>query len=351
MLRIDDDLAFMLKFENVAWYEKGQVKILDRRIYPRKIEFVICNNHKEVANAIRDMVTQSAGPYTAAGMGMALAAFECRDMDNIKKIDYLEKAAKDIYSARPTTKDRMIEVTEGCLEIAKNNINSKNLDNIISNYTIKTMENRYERIGKVAKYLVKMFPDNGKILTQCYGETIIGMMLKECKKQNKNIELYCAETRPFLQGARFTASVACDMGFKVTVITDNMIAATIKNKKIDLFTSAADSITRDGYVVNKVGTSQMAIVSKYYEIPYFVTGIPDSVESINNIKIEERDPKKVLECNGIKNTLDGVKGYYPAFDITPPHLISGVVTDTGIYSPYDLENYKSSDGSFYSFAV
>ena len=71
MHRIDDDLAFMLKFENVAWYEKGQVKILDRRIYPRKIEFVICNNHKEVADAIRDMVTQSAGPYTAAGMGMA----------------------------------------------------------------------------------------------------------------------------------------------------------------------------------------------------------------------------------------------------------------------------------------
>lgn len=350
MGRIDDDLAFMLRFENVAWYENEKVKILDRRVYPREIKFVVCKNHKEVSKAIKDMVTQSAGPYTAAGMAMALAASECKDLSSKEKIDYLKKASENIYNARPTTKDRMKKVTEGCLEIAKRNIQSIDLDKIIANYTIKAMENRYERIGKVAKHLVRMFPENGKILTQCYGETIIGMMLKECKEQNKNIELYCAETRPFLQGARFTASVACDMGFKVTVITDNMVAATIKNKGIDVFTSAADSITQDGYVVNKVGTSQIAIVSKYYKIPYFVTGIPDT-ESIKDIKIEERDPNEVLECNGIKNTLDGVKGYYPAFDITPPHLISGVVTDAGIYSSYDLKNYKSMDTDFYSFVV
>ena len=75
-----------------------------------------------------------------------------------------------------------------------------------------------------------------------------------------------------------------------------------------------------------------------------MTGIPDiDNPTVDTVKIEERDPVLVLEARGIKNTLDGVKGYYPSFDITPPHLISGVVTNKGIYSPYDLERYFESD--------
>ena len=77
--RADEGLAFMLQYENVAWYDAGEVRILDRRIYPAKIEFVRCKTHVEVMQAIRDMVRQSAGPYTAAAMGMALAAYECRE--------------------------------------------------------------------------------------------------------------------------------------------------------------------------------------------------------------------------------------------------------------------------------
>ena len=77
--RADEGLAFMLQYENVAWYDAGEVRILDRRVYPAKTEFVRCKTHVEVMQAIRDMVTQSAGPYTAAAMGMALAAYECRE--------------------------------------------------------------------------------------------------------------------------------------------------------------------------------------------------------------------------------------------------------------------------------
>ena len=80
MERADKDLAFMLQYENVAWFDGGQVRILDRRVYPARTEFVTCLTHKEVAQAITDMVTQSAGPFTAAPMGMALAAWECRDL-------------------------------------------------------------------------------------------------------------------------------------------------------------------------------------------------------------------------------------------------------------------------------
>ncbi|WP_330407992.1 S-methyl-5-thioribose-1-phosphate isomerase [Vallitalea guaymasensis] len=343
MERVDKDLAFMLRYENVAWYEDGKVKILDRRIYPTEVRFVTCESHQEVAQAIADMVTQSAGPYTAAGMGMALAAYECRDLKEEEQMNYLKDAAYTLSHARPTTVPRMTLVVNGCLEVVKKAFaNSQRVDEEIFKHTVNSMNRRYSKIGEVANYLVDMFPQNGNVMTQCFGETIIGMMLKEAKKRDKVVKFFCPETRPFLQGARLTASVIKDQGFDVTVITDNMPAITMQTKNIDLFTSAADSICIDGHIVNKVGTMQIAIAAKYFGIPYFVTGIPDR-DTIEKVKIEERNQKEVLEFRGIKNTLDGVKAYYPAFDITPPHLVSGVVTDKGIYSPYDLKRYFATE--------
>ena len=350
MIREDNDLAFMLRYENVAWYEGGKVKILDRRIYPTSIEFVTCSSHQEVAKAIADMVTQSAGPYTAAGMGMALAAYECRHMGKKEAWEYLEKAAYTLSHARPTTASRMKQVTDGCLKAAKIALDEgRGVDEAIFLRTIDSLNRRYSTMSKVAKYLVDMFPDKGNIMTQCFGETIVGTMLREAKARDKDIKLFVPETRPYFQGARLTASVAYDQGVDTTVITDNMAAFTMLTKNIDLFTSAADAICLDGHVVNKIGTYQIAIVAKYHEIPYFVTGIPDKDHpSISSVAIEERDPSLVLEARGIKNTLDGVKGYYPSFDIVPPHLVSGVVTDKGIYTPYDLNRYFETEvGEYY----
>lgn len=101
MERTDKDLAFMLRYENVAWYDNGKVRILDRRIYPTRIEFVECATYSEVAQAIADMFTQSAGPYTAAAMGMALAAYECRGKPSAEQREFLVKAAHIIAHARP----------------------------------------------------------------------------------------------------------------------------------------------------------------------------------------------------------------------------------------------------------
>jgi methylthioribose-1-phosphate isomerase len=169
-------------------------------------------------------------------------------------------------------------------------------------------------------------------------------MLLVAKTRGLEPKIICPETRPYFQGARLTASVAKDMGFDVTVITDNMPAATIKNKKVDIFTSAADVICMDGYVVNKVGTLQIAIAAKYFGIPYFVTGAPDKGHhNIETVTIEERSPDFVLQAMGMQTTMPGVKGYYPAFDSTPPSLVSGVVTDKGIFSPYDLHRYHSGN--------
>lgn len=186
MLRADKDLAFMLKYENIAWYENGKVRILDRRIYPAKSEFVICKRHEEVAKSIADMVTQSGGPYIAAGMGMALAAFEAKDMNQEKTLDYLTKASYTLSNARPTTIKKMEKVVDECLLVAKNAVKSgESVDEAIFKHTLDTLNNKYIRIGKTANYLVDMFPDKGSIMTQCFGETIVGLMLKEAKNREK----------------------------------------------------------------------------------------------------------------------------------------------------------------------
>jgi methylthioribose-1-phosphate isomerase len=274
-------------------------------------------------------------------MGMALAAYEAKNKPQHQLFEYLKDAAYTLSHARPTTVKKMEFIVGECLKIASAALEQgKEPDEAIFMHTLDTLNKRYLKTSETANFLVDMFPDKGTIMTQCFGETIVGFMLKESKRRGKDIKVICPETRPYFQGARLTASVAYDQGFDVTVITDNMPAYTMMTKKVDLFTSAADAICMDGHVVNKVGTLQIAIAAKYFGIPYFVTGTPDrGHDKISTVTIEERDEHYVLEAMGARTAMDGVRGYYPAFDITPPHLVSGVVTDKGIFSPYDLERY------------
>ena len=344
--RADAGLAYMLQYEHVAWYEDGAVHILDRRVYPTKVEYVTCRDHVAVMQAIRDMVTQSAGPYTAAGMGMALAAWECRGKTAAEQMAYLHQAAETIADARPTTRSRMALICDGCLNAAEAALaeGRADVDLAIREHVIRTNNRRYGKINQVAKYLVDLFPAHGTVMTQCFGETIIGTVIRAARRQNKDFRVFCAETRPYLQGARLTSSCFAQMGFDTTVITDNMVAYSMEREHIDVFTSAADSIARDGHIANKIGTFQMAILAKYFGIPYYVTGIPDQDKhSKDDIVIEMRDPQQVLSYRGIPNTVPEVKAIYPSFDVVPPHLISGVVTDKGVYVPYLLDHYFDSD--------
>lgn len=352
--RADEGLAFLLRYENVAWYEKGSVRILDRRVYPSQIEFVTCTDYREVAQAIKDMVTQSAGPYLAAAMGMALAAYQavhakgctCASSCEAGIIAYCEKAAYDLSHARPTTVEQMKGIVNGSLEIIKSLAGTASADEIVQaafDYAFNYVNNNYKKYTVIGKHTAALIPQNGTILTQCFGDTIVGTVLRECIQGGKNVRVICAETRPYFQGSRLTASVACDMGVPVTVISDNMCAFTMKTKHVDMFTSASDVITLDGHIINKVGTFQMALAARYYGIPYYVTGTPDPKHAdLSTVHIEERDGDAVLTLWGKKITMEGVKGYYPAFDITPPELCTGIVTDLGVYEPHRLADYLSA---------
>ena len=161
--RADHDLAFMLRYENVAWYEDGVVRILDRRVYPAELRFEICRTHLEVAQAIKDMVTQSCGPFTAAAAGMALAAWECRDLSADGQRKYLKNAAYTISHARPTTVSRMERITGGCLQAAEEAIFSGSaVDQAIVDHLIASNNRRYGKVAQMASYLVDMFPENGR---------------------------------------------------------------------------------------------------------------------------------------------------------------------------------------------
>ena len=201
MQRADHDLAFMLQYENIAWYEDGKVKILDRRIYPARVEFVTCGTHQEVAQAITDMVTQSAAPYTAVPMGMALAAHECRDKTAAEQMEYLRKAAHTISHARPTTVKRMALLCDLCLAEAERALAAgEDTAQAIVNKTVELNNTRYERVAKIGKYLVDLFPENGTVMTHCFAETIVGMMLRECSERGKHIRLFCPEDAPRFSG-------------------------------------------------------------------------------------------------------------------------------------------------------
>lgn len=341
MHRSDENLAFMLQYENIAWFDSGEVRILDRRVYPAKTEFVVCRTYTEVAQAITDMVTQSAGPYTAAPMGMALAAWQCRNMDRAQQMEFLQQAAHTITNARPTTSKRMGALCQACLRVARKAMEEgHDVSEAIVEYTVSANNERYDRIARIAEHLTEKFPDHGTVMTHCFAETIVGMMLKKCREQGKTIRLFCPETRPYFQGARLTATVCRDMGFDVTVISDNMAAFVMQREKVDVFTTAADAICCDGYVVNKVGTFQNAICAKHIGLPYYVTGAPDGAHpTVDTIHLEFRDPEFTLQAMGVRTAAEGVKGYYPAFDITPPELVTGVVTDLGIYKPTELHRY------------
>lgn len=349
--RADEGLAFLLRYENVAWYEKGTVRILDRRVYPAQIQFVTCTDYREVSQAIKDMVTQSAGPYLAAAMGMALAAYQAVHEKGTSTHDagiiaFCEKAAYDLSHARPTTVEQMKGIVNGSLEVIKSLAGTASADEIVQaafDYAFNYVNNNYKKYTLIGKHTAALIPQNGTILTQCFGDTIVGTVLRECIKDGKNVTVICAETRPYFQGSRLTASVACDMGVPVTVISDNMCAFTMKTKNVDMFTSASDVITLDGHIINKVGTFQMALAAQYYGIPYYVTGTPDPKHAdLSTVHIEERDGDAVLTLWGKKITMEGVKGYYPAFDITPPELCTGIVTDLGVYEPHRLADYLSA---------
>lgn len=337
----DEGLPFIQQLSNVARYEDGRVVILDRRVYPAKVEFVTCGDYHAVARAIAEMVTQSYGPWVAASYAMVSAARSAEAMSPADARAELTRAAEVLSHARPTTSGGMKRSINRILEFALARVEEgqDDLETATLGFVDSTLQARYREDRAICSHAVDLLPDPATILTQCYAETLIGFVLLVSQERGKEISLICPETRPYLQGARLTAAAAHDLGIPTTVITDNMPAYVLSKGSVDAFVCAADVVTLDGHAVNKVGTFQIALAAHYHKVPFYVVRNPSAANpTIGTVEIEERDPEESLHAMGTRTAPEGVSGYYPAFDITPPHLISAVCTSRGIFSPYDLRN-------------
>jgi len=344
--REDEGMGYLLQYENVAWFdeEEGNLRILDRRIFPREKKIVECKTYQDVAKAIKDMVTQSGGPFAACTMGLALAAFQHRKLDKKSYILGMQEALRLITEARPTTKEAMMVLATSqynlFYELIEKGATSRDIVLSLKQNAIHLNNIRYKVNAKAGECFADLVKDGMGVLTHCFGETCFAGFLRAFKKDCKKVNIFCQETRPFLQGARLTASLANDLGFDTTVITDGSSASLMASGKINYFVTATDVITQDGYVVNKVGTCNTAIVASYYSIPYYAIGFPSQKhKTIKDVKIEMREGNEVLEFAFIRVAENGVKGLYPAFDITPPELIQGIATDKGIYKAKDIGAY------------
>ncbi len=343
---INEMLPWLLRRENVAVYQDGKVIIGDRRKYPFEKVYVTCDSVEEIARAIEDMVTQGGGPSIAAMYGMALAARQCAGKSSESQREALESARQRLTSTRPTNTAlaRLLEKTMSLSNdfLDKGETVESSLLDWIENYR----DGNYERYGKVGEYGASLIDDGDGVLTMCFAETSFLMSLALAKREGKHIHVFTPETRPYLQGARLTAPSVFEIGVPVQIIGDNMPAYVLSQGKVQKYFTAADLVTLDGHVVNKIGTFQNAITAHYHGVPYFVYsgGADKKKPDRASIEIEERDPAEMKNCRGVPTTNQAIDAYYPAFDITPPHLVSGVVTQYGILNPYDLKRYFGEKG-------
>jgi methylthioribose-1-phosphate isomerase len=335
------ELPFLIRPENTARYEDGEVLILDRRAYPFEVKFVGCKTYKDVAKAIRDMVTQSGGPPFCAGYGMAQAGREARGKSSEGILEELARAAKCLIDTRPTN-NSIILMTEKMLEVGRNAVrDGHDVENALVRAVNAEFTARHKRGLAIGENGASLIRDGDSILSHCWAESGIVYTAYVALQQGKRFKAYCSETRPYLQGARLTADALCDMGIETTVITDNMPAYLMSKGMISKFFTGADRVTMDGSVINKIGTLQIAVSAHQFGVPFFAFSDGPDPEALTaaDVVIEERDPNEVLHCLGQRTATPLAKGYYPAFDVTPAGFISAIVTDRGVFSPYSMANY------------
>lgn len=341
---IEHHLPFILKPNNIAHFKvadgQPQVLIGNRSKYPLEQSFVTCTSVEEVAQAIEQMVTQGAGPWQAAVCALALAGYNCKKMGKDDAWNHLQQAQARLVATRPTN-TALARRLELAMEAAREALETGSpLDQAIDQWLADTRQQIYADYAQRGRFGSRLIEDGDGILTMCFAEASFILTLAMAWADGKQIHVYVPETRPFLQGAKLTAPSIHELGIPVTLIGDNMASGLMAEGKIQKYFTAADLITADGHVVNKVGTFQHAIAARYHNIPYyaFAWGLDPTKPDRPSIDIEMRNPEEIKTFKGIPTTHPSINAIYPAFDITPPKLVTGIVTKHGMVRPEEFES-------------
>jgi methylthioribose-1-phosphate isomerase len=312
----------------VVWWDGDAVGYIDQRRLPHELVRERAEDVARVVDAIATLAVRGApciGVFAAYGVALARALY--RD-------DALfAAAAAQIRAARPTAVnlawavDRVLASDEAPLAEAT---------------AIHDEQRAVDRA--MGEHGAALMPDAGSVLTHCNtgplatagSGTALGVIIA-AHRLGKRLHVFVDETRPLLQGARLTTFELAAAGVPATLIVDGAAAATMRARKVAAVIVGADRIARNGDTANKIGTYQVAIAAAHHGIPFYVAAPRSTIDfalaSGDGIAIEERAPEEVRSFGGTPAAPPGFPAYNPAFDVTPGHLIAGIVTEYGVARP------------------
>ncbi|ABL77656.1 S-methyl-5-thioribose-1-phosphate isomerase [Thermofilum pendens] len=345
----------MLNLPRTIEWVNGRVRLINQKLLPHRLEYIETSSWERVVKAIKDMEIRGAPAIgVAAAYAVALFAvnFPGENLEAFMK--ELERVAGVVKSARPTAVNLSWAVNR-VVRVAMTATSVEEARKVILEEAVKIHredEEANRRIGELGEQLIS---DGDTIITVCnagslatsYWGTATAPMYV-AKEKGKNFRVIALETRPYLQGARLTAWELKMAGIDVVIATDNSIGILAMKEKIDLAITGADRITAQGYVANKLGTYPLALVARVHNIPFYVAA-PSSSFDLNargpeDIEIEVRSPDEVVYIAGQRITPEGVSAIYYAFDITPPQLVTGIITEKGIIYPPFEKNIRRTIG-------
>jgi len=331
-----------MTLKTVEWKDNSVIMI-DQTKLPNSLEYVTYTNYNQVADAIRTLVVRGAPAIGVSGaFGLALAALQSNAKEKDQLIQDLETAKKILFETRPTA----VNLAWGLEKIMKITKDDKTVDEIRTSVieTAKQMAEDDIQINmSIGKNGSDLFDDNDTIMTHCnagalatvgYG-TALGV-IRATKDSGKNVKVIATETRPVQQGSRLTAFELKHDGINVSLIPDTAVGYTMANGLVNKIVVGADRILRTGHVYNKIGTYQVATMAKQHDIPFYVAAPLSTFDMKSNpedVIIEQRKASEVTGIGDKKTAPDGIDVINPAFDMTPPELISGIITENGVAKP------------------
>ncbi len=338
-----------MPISTIEWTD-GRVRLIDQTLLPNEFKQIYCDDVEAVWEAIKSLRVRGAPAIGIAGaLGAVLGIWESEATNYDDFVSELKKVTDYLATSRPTAVnlfwalDRIKTTAEQHkqLDIPK-------LKDALLSEALQIIEEDQAMCRAIGQHGLELVQNGDTILTHCnagglatsdYGTALAVMFA--AYDAGRNITVYADETRPLLQGARLTTWELMQAGIDVTLICDNMAAQVMKEGKIQRVVVGADRIAANGDTANKIGTYGVAILAKEHDIPFYVAAptstLDLSLETGEQIPIEQRGAEEVTEGFGKRTAPEGVKVYSPAFDVTPAHLITAIITEKGIaYPPYKI---------------
>ncbi len=343
-----------MSISTIDWVN-NRMRIIDQTKLPLEYKYIYCRNVQEVWDAIKMLKVRGAPAIGIAGaLGVVVGAQGIKEKKAESFIEKLDSVIRYLALSRPTAVNLFWALERmRCTAHAVKNLEVPKIKSFLLEEALKILNEDRIICRKMGDFGARLTKNNGTYLTICnagalatadYG-TALGVFYK-AKEKGKQIKVFSCETRPLLQGMRLTSWELHKSEVNVTVIADNTAAHLMCTQKIDAVFAGADRIAANGDTANKIGTFNLALVSNFHKVPFYIVA-PQStfdltLKSGKNIPIEHRDKNEVLKLQGIATAPEGVNVYNPAFDITPHKLITAIVTEKGIIRPPFSENIKKA---------